>query len=110
MADEILFQITKEQLETGLRGYPVGYCTTSTVHPEKGLFYVDQPIDQLANWEPERVIFLLYHGYDGKKEELENFKKELKGRATLSQEVIDYVEKLPKKGTPWPFLQPPFLF
>ncbi len=52
MDDEVLFQITKAHLETGLRGFPVGYCTTSTVHPEKGLFYVGHPIAELASWEP----------------------------------------------------------
>ena len=31
---EVLFEIKKENLETGLRGYPVGYCTTSTVDPQ----------------------------------------------------------------------------
>ena len=35
---EVLFEITKDNLETGLRGYPVGYCTTSTVDPLKGYF------------------------------------------------------------------------
>jgi citrate synthase len=100
MADEILFQITKEHLETGLRGFPIGYCTTSTVDPEKGLFYIDRPIEQIADWEPESVIYLLYHGEVGKKEEVEAFKKELKGRAVVSQEVIDHLEKLPRSGHP----------
>ena len=100
MAEEVLFQITKEHLETGLRGFPVGYCTTSTVHPEKGLFYRDRSIDQLADWAPESVIFLLYYGYEGKPQEVEVFKQELKNRARLSKEVIEHIEKLPRKGHP----------
>jgi citrate synthase len=100
MSDEVLFQIKKENLETGLRGYPVGYCTTSTVHPEKGLFYIDRPIETLAEWEPEHVIFLLFHGRDGKPEELEAFKKELQKRAHVSKEALHQVRCLPKKGHP----------
>ena len=52
MANEVLFQITSEQLETGLRGFPCGYCTTSRVDPQKGLFYIDKPVNQLAYCDP----------------------------------------------------------
>jgi citrate synthase len=100
MADEILFQITKDNLETGLRGVPVGYCTTSTVHPEKGLFYCDRPISDLSQWEPERVIFLLFHGHDGEEKELQNFKQDLILRAALPKEITEHIEKLPRKGHP----------
>src|ERR1700722_5501117 len=80
---EVLFQITEENLETGLRGIPVGYCTTSRVDPEKGLFYCEHPITEVADWEPERVIFLLYYGHDGTPNEIHAFKQELKKRAGL---------------------------
>lgn len=36
---KVLFEITEDHLETGLRGVPVGYCPTSFVDPIKGLFY-----------------------------------------------------------------------
>jgi len=100
MSEEVLFQITKENLETGLRGIPVGYCTTSTVHPEKGLFYADRPIDEIAEWEPERVIFLLFYGFDGNQTELEAFKQDLKSRARISDEVYHHIHNLPRKGHP----------
>lgn len=100
MSEGILFQIKQENLETGLRGYPVGYCTTSTVHPEKGLFYSDHPIAELADWEPERVIFLLFHGKDGTTEQVDTFKKELQKRARVSPEVLHHIRNLPKKGHP----------
>ena len=77
-----LFQITDEQLETGLRGVPVGYCTTSYVDAQKGLFYVGQPIAKLANKEPEEVIYLLYYGREGSSQEIENFSLDLRRRAT----------------------------
>ena len=100
MVEEVLFQITKEHLDTGLRGFPVGYCTTSTVDPHKGLFYGKEPVSSVDNWEPERVMFLLYSGHDGSPQELSAFKQELKKRAALSQETIRHIESLPRKGHP----------
>lgn len=100
MAEEVLFQITKENLETGLRGVPVGYCTTSTVHPEKGLFYAEHPVADLAGWEPEQVIFLLYTGRAGTPSEVTAFKQELAKRSHVPLEVITHVQQLPRKGHP----------
>ncbi len=98
MEPEVLFTITRDNLETGLRGYPVGYCTTSSVHPVKGLFYRGKPIDQLANKEPEEVIYLLYYGKEPSSDELAQFKQELASRAHLSTKLIDAIQKLPREG------------
>lgn len=98
MDGEILFQITKEHLDTGLRGIPVGTCVTSTVHPEKGLFYVERPINEIVDWDPEEVIFLLYKGRKGNSSEITDFKEELKKRAKLSPKVIEDLAKLPRLG------------
>lgn len=97
---EVLFTITEENLETGLRGYPVGYCTTSTVDPFKGLFYAGLPVSELTNWEPEQVIFLLYYGKAGTKEELAKFKEDLKKRSKCSPELIKQIRQLPRLGHP----------
>ena len=61
---KVLFEITEEHLETGLRGYPCGYCTTSYVEPQKGLLYVGHPVSELAFHNPEEIISLLYFGKD----------------------------------------------
>lgn len=98
--DDVLFTIKKEHLETGLRGYPVGYCTTSFVEPVKGLFYMGQPVDQLALWSPEEVIFLLYHGQKGSPEQVQQFSKDLQKRAKCSSEVIKHIQLLPRQGHP----------
>lgn len=100
MGEEILFQITRENLETGLRGVPVGYCITSSVYPDKGLYYLDYPISEVASWEPEEVIYLLYHGKKGEKEETKKFASDLKSRAIVSKEVIDAIYRLPRAGHP----------
>lgn len=97
---EVLFEITKENLETGMRGYPVGYCTTSHVDPQKGLFYVGRPIAELAKKEPEEVIYLIYFGKEGSKKEVEAFFADLKKRQTLSPETSKAIKVLPRKGHP----------
>lgn len=97
---EVLFEIKKENLETGLRGYPVGYCTTSSVDPLKGLFYVGRLVSEIDHWEPEQVIYLLYHGNEGMAEEVAKFSKELRQRAKCSPKLIYHIEQLPRAGHP----------
>jgi len=97
---EVLFEITKDHLETGLRGFPVGYCTTSSVDPTKGLFYMGIPVTTLAYWEPEEVIYLIYHGKQANPEELAYFKKDLASRAKLKPETSKHICQLPRQGHP----------
>jgi citrate synthase len=97
---DVLFEITTENLETGMRGYPVGYCTTSTVDPKKGLFYSGYSVKDLAMESPEEVIYLLYMGKKGTPAEVKAFFADLKKRSTLSQETIKAVSALPHKGHP----------
>ncbi len=96
--EDVLFTITKDNLETGMRGYPVGYCTTSAVHPTKGLFYRGRAIRDLAFKEPEEVIYLLYYGNEPTSSELIKFKEELASRAHISKKLIDAIQKLPREG------------
>lgn len=100
MDENVLFEVKKEHLDTGLRGIPVGYCMTSTVHPEKGLFYAERPISEICFWEPERVIFLLYHGHDGTEKEQASFREELKKRAHMPEGVKKAIEQMPRVGHP----------
>lgn len=99
MAD-VLFEITAEQLETGMRGYPVGYCTTSTVDPYKGLFYIGKSVAELSTWEPEKVIYLLYFGKEGTEAEVATFVKDLQKRSKCAPDVIKHIKLLPRKGHP----------
>lgn len=101
---DVLFEIKKENLETGLRGFPVGYCNTSTVEPTKGLFYGNKTIGEIRDWTPCRVIYLLYHGKDGTDAEINAFTKDLHSRATCSPEVIAQISKLPRQGHPMKLL------
>ena len=97
---DILFEIKKENLETGLRGYPCGYCTTSYVDAQKGLFYAGQPVSLLAYKRPEEVLCLLYYGKEASLEEKKCFLQEIQKRAALSAKTIQAIEALPREGHP----------
>lgn len=97
---EILFELTPEHLETGLRGIPVGYCTTSYVDPQKGLSYIGIPVDKLAYNKPEEVIYLLYHGKQGNEKEVSQFFARIHDEMTCSKETIHHIESLPRIGSP----------
>lgn len=102
--DEILFSVTAENLDTGLRGYPVGYCFTSTVDPIKGLSYSGVMVSEFSKMEPEAVIYLLYHGKQGTAEQIKEFSRELQTHAIVSPEVIKQICLLPRQGHPMKLL------
>lgn len=100
MRDDVLFEITKDNLESGMRGIPVGYCVTSSVDPEKGLFYKGVPITELYMCDPIEVIYLLLHGEKGSKEKVQALQEDLNRRSQLDQSVIYHIQALPKQGKP----------
>ncbi len=105
MADsEILFSITKSHLDTGLRGMPVGTCVTSFVDPNLGLYYAGYPIAELAEKEPEEVIYLLLKRELPDAGKLAAFKKELASHAKLHPGVVAHLRTLPKEAHPMKWL------
>lgn len=86
-----------ETIETGLRGVPVGYCTTSRVDPVKGLFYHLHPIHELAEWEPEAVIEYLFKGKEPDAAELLAFKNDLIRRSRNSPDVLKQITKFDRR-------------
>lgn len=100
MQEGVLFEVTKDHLETGLRGIPVGYCTTSYVDPQKGLFYVGRPVTELAHWDPVEVIYLLCYGEAGNKEQIQKFRTDLNQRSHCKSETLQHIESLPHEGRP----------
>lgn len=93
------FIITEEKLDTGLRGFPIGYCTTSQVIPDKGLYYMGKPVHEVASLAPEEVIFLLYHGRFAEGDELAALQQELQKRAHLNPKVAEAIYALPREGS-----------
>ncbi|MBI5272787.1 MAG: citrate (Si)-synthase [Chlamydiia bacterium] len=100
MKEDVLFEITKEHLETGLRGVPAGYCVTSAVDPNQGLSYVGHPIRELSARDPIEVIYLLYHGKNGTKEQVGQFQSDLNRRAICTKETLAAIHTLPRTGHP----------
>lgn len=97
---KVLFEITEDQLETGMRGFPVGYCSTSFVDPMKGLFYHGKAVSTLTHQTPEQVIYLLYYGKEGSPKEIKEFLTLLQERGHCSQAVIRHIQTLPRQGHP----------
>lgn len=101
MADsEALFTITKDHLDTGLRGFPVGTCPNSHVDPMKGLFYSGYAIPHLADKQPEEVMYLLIKREMPDAAQLADFKKQLAANSKLHPGVIEHLRSLPKQGHP----------
>ena len=96
----VQMQVSKENLETGLRGFPVGYCTTSSVEAEKGLFYVGRPVEELASADPEQVIYLLLNKVMPTPEQALQFSAVLKAEQKVPEVVFTSMKALPATGHP----------
>jgi citrate synthase len=102
MADpnEVLFSITRAHIDTGLRGFPVGSCMTSTVDPIAGVAYVGYPIMELAYHDPEDVAYLLFNRELPTPEQSAEFKALLRERTGVPAEVLDLIKRFPASGHP----------
>jgi citrate synthase len=97
MRDDVLFEITKDHLNSGMRKIPIGFCSTSYIDPKKGLFYAGRNLKELVQYDPLKVIFLLYNGWEGVQSEIDSFLEDIKRRSFLSEEVLYNIKSLPKK-------------
>ena len=107
MTDEdVLFSITDKNLDSGLRGVPVGTCQTSFVDPYEGVHYVGYPVEDLVNMEEEDVIFLLFNKRLPTEEESEEFRAELTQRGeNIPTGALRVLESLtPGSGHPMEWL------
>lgn len=100
MRNNVLFEITKDVLDTGLQGVPVGYCATSFVDPLKGPIYVGRPIAELSHKDPVEIIYLLYYGEAGTKEQIAQFQSVLNQRASCQNDTLKSIAALPTSGQP----------
>ncbi len=104
-ASEVLFEITRAHLDTGLRGIPVGTVRTSAVDPYKGIHYVGYPVQDIWEVGPEAAVYLLLNKELPNDEQLEAFKADLASRtAGLDESVLDLLQHLPKQGHPMEWL------
>ncbi|CAM0117604.1 citrate (Si)-synthase [Rhabdochlamydiaceae symbiont of Dictyostelium giganteum] len=104
MDEGVLFQIKKEHLETGLRGFPVGYCPTSTVTSTEGLFYANFPIKEVASWSAEEGIYLILKGKKGSQEEVNSYFSKRYRASYLKPQTLEAIRQLPFQGSPMKLL------
>lgn len=88
MRNNVIFEITKDHLEVGLRNLPVGYSPTSLIDGTKGLFYVGRSCLEVSNWAPLKVIYLLIYGREPSETELSLFEENIMARSALSQNLL----------------------
>jgi citrate synthase len=100
----VLMELTKDSLETGLRGVPVGYCTTSSVDPQRGLFYVNQSVEEIAFRDPEDVIYLLLEKRWPTAAERAEFTRRLSELSNVDGPVFASMKTLPRQGHPMKWL------
>lgn len=96
MSSDVIFEVTKDHLETGMRQIPVGYCASSYIDPLKGIFYSGIPLKEVINWEPVAVIYLLMYGTKPENCELKTFEEELFKRRSISSSVLQAISNLPQ--------------
>lgn len=102
--DEKLFELTSANINSGLRGVPVGTCLTSFVTPNEGVHYCGYPIAELAMLAPEDVIFLLYNKELPTLDESVAFRQNLQSRGALPEGVEEVLKTLPIQGHPMDWL------
>ena len=103
-SNEVLLEMTASHLNTGMRGVPVGTCRTSYVTPEGGVHYSGYPIAELADRDPEDIIFLLHHKRLPNPDESSAFRQDLARRAFLPIGIRDTLRTLPTDGHPMDWL------
>jgi len=98
--DPQLFEILTSHLNTGLRGFPVGTCRTSSVNKDKGVSYGGYPVAELATLSSEAVIHLMLRKQLPSPEEEKAFAAELRDRQNLPPKVLELLSELPRDAHP----------
>jgi len=102
--NEVLLEVTEKHLNTGLRGVPVGTCRTSFVTPTEGVHYCGYPITELATFEPEDIVYLLFNKELPNAEQSVAIRQDLASRAALPGDLESVLKTLPKFGHPMDWL------
>ena len=100
----VLLEVTENHLNTGLRGIPVGTCRTSFVTPSEGVHYCGYPIAELAAFEPEDIVYLLFNKELPNAEQSAAIRQDLAARAAVPGDLESVLKTLPKFGHPMDWL------
>jgi citrate synthase len=93
--DKIVSQVTVWQLFRGLRGVNSIVCDTSTVYPIKGLFIRDYYLQDLEDYLPEEIFYLLCTGDLPNARVLKLLQKNISNRLFVPDYVWKMIESLP---------------
>lgn len=100
-----LFDLRKDNLETGLRGVPVGYCITSRIDPEQGLYYRGKSIRELSHLSAEKVMYYLLEGsFDFSSPKYHIFCEKLHKEACIHDIIRQSISMLPRECYPMKLL------
>ena len=102
--NKVLLEVTDSHLNTGLRGVPVGTCRTSFVTPNEGVHYCGYPISELASFDPEDIVYLLFNKELPTPEQSTVFRQDLASRAIIPGDVESILHTLPKFCHPMDWL------
>ncbi len=95
MRDGVIFEMTKDHLHRNLHQVPVGYCHTSFLHPENGIYYSMKSLAEVASWDVCKVMYLLLKGISPTQLQLQAFKEELQTLGKLQEATVEKILKLP---------------
>ena len=98
--DQVISEVTLQQLFGGMRGVKSMICDTSFVDPDKGLIIRGRSILELADRLPEEIFYLLLVGELPTKEELDDLHKELKSLPHVPAYVWDGMKQMPADTHP----------
>mgnify|MGYP002835151978 CR=1 FL=1 len=102
--EDVLLNLTWSHLDIGMRGVPVGTCRTSSVSSDGGVHYVGYPIAEVAEKDPEDIVFLLFNKRLPEPQEAAEFRADLFARATIPDGTLEVLENLPREGHPMDWL------
>ena len=83
---------------------PVGTCRTSFVTPGEGVHYCGYPISELAEMDPEDVVYLLHNKELPTPEQSATFREDLARRASIPGDFGPIFSALPQNGHPMDWL------
>ena len=98
--DKQVSTVTLSQVFGGLRGVIGLFCDTSSVKPDEGVVVRGIKVNNLIDYLPEEVFYLLLTGELPTPAELAELSKDLKDKAVLPSYVIDTLKSLPASSHP----------
>ncbi|HKJ43137.1 MAG TPA: citrate (Si)-synthase, partial [Sunxiuqinia sp.] len=98
--NQVIGEITMQNLLGGMRGLKTMVCNTSYVDPQEGLFISGLPVPKFEDKTPEEIFFLLTTGQFPNKEELAELRQELNKRSEIPGFIWDLFRSVPKDTHP----------